>query len=102
MSVFSPAGEVADSCAVSARLCHAVHAVRNFYHSPATVLAVLVPALLLVLAEGLRRGLRLAWALAMLAQLAWMALFAWWLHDFLASPADYITAPPNTPVTSRR
>ncbi|MEV5506755.1 bifunctional lysylphosphatidylglycerol flippase/synthetase MprF [Streptomyces orinoci] len=93
VSVQPTAGEVADSCAVSARLCHAVHAVRNFYHSPATVLAVLVPALLLVLAEGLRRGLRLAWALAMLAQLAWMALFAWWLHDFLASPADYITAP---------
>ncbi|MFI9723031.1 phosphatidylglycerol lysyltransferase domain-containing protein [Streptomyces sp. NPDC052396] len=93
VSVQPTAAEVRDSCAVSARFCHAVHAVQNFYHSPATVLAVLVPVLLLVLAEGLRRGLRLAWALAVLVQLAWMALFAEWLHDFLGSPADYITAP---------
>ncbi|MFF4532343.1 bifunctional lysylphosphatidylglycerol flippase/synthetase MprF [Streptomyces sp. NPDC001407] len=81
--------EVADACASSAADCHYAHALRGFYDSPATVMAVLVPALLLVLAEGLRRGLRLAWWLAVLVHLAWMALFSYWLHDFLSHPASW-------------
>ncbi|MFI9202430.1 bifunctional lysylphosphatidylglycerol flippase/synthetase MprF [Streptomyces sp. NPDC053048] len=81
--------EVAEACAASAADCHYVHALRDFYHSPAAVMAVLVPALLLVLAEGLRRGLRLAWALAVLVHLAWIALFSYWLDDFLGHPAGW-------------
>lgn len=81
--------EVADACAASAEDCHLTHALRNFYDSPATVMAVLVPALMLVLAEGLRRGLRLAWGLAILVHLAWIALFSYWLNDFLSHPAGW-------------
>ncbi|MCC3768521.1 bifunctional lysylphosphatidylglycerol flippase/synthetase MprF, partial [Streptomyces sp. UNOC14_S4] len=85
-----PTGQnVAEACAASAESCHYVRALRDFYDSPATVMAVLVPALMLVLAEGLRRGLRLAWWLAVLVHLAWMALFSYWLHDFLRHPAEW-------------
>ncbi|MCF3101704.1 DUF2156 domain-containing protein [Streptomyces roseoverticillatus] len=89
VSVQPTGQEVADACAASAEDCHFVHALRNFYDSPAAVMAVLVPALMLVLAEGLRRGLRLAWTLAVLVHLAWIALFSWWLHDFLSHPAGW-------------
>ncbi|WP_058043362.1 bifunctional lysylphosphatidylglycerol flippase/synthetase MprF [Streptomyces roseifaciens] len=89
VSVQPTGQEVAEACAASKEDCHFVHALRNFYDSPATVMAVLVPALMLVLAEGLRRGLRLAWALAVLVHLAWIALFSWWLHDFLSHPAGW-------------
>ncbi|MFI9240513.1 bifunctional lysylphosphatidylglycerol flippase/synthetase MprF [Streptomyces sp. NPDC053079] len=81
--------EIKDACGMSAQDCHYIHAVRDFYDSPAIAMAVLVPAVMLVLAEGLRRGLRLAWALAVLSHLAWIALFAYWLKDFLDNPSAY-------------
>ncbi|MDT0447949.1 bifunctional lysylphosphatidylglycerol flippase/synthetase MprF [Streptomyces hesseae] len=87
------AQDVADACAQSARDCHAAHAVRGFYDSPAIAMAVVVPVVLLVLAEGLRRGLRLAWSLSVLLHLCWIALFAYWLHDFLGNPSAYGAAP---------
>ncbi|WP_171166714.1 bifunctional lysylphosphatidylglycerol flippase/synthetase MprF [Streptomyces sp. I05A-00742] len=87
------AQDVEDACALSALDCDAVHAMRDFYDSPAAAMSVLVPVILLVLAEGLRRGRRLAWALAVLLHLAWTALFAYWLHDFLDNPTSYGAAP---------
>ncbi|MBT2384947.1 DUF2156 domain-containing protein [Streptomyces sp. ISL-11] len=86
VSIRPSAREIADACAASASDCHYVHAIRDFYDSPATVMAVLIPVLLLVLAEGLRRGLRMAWGVAVVVHLAWIALFAYWLHDFLTHP----------------
>ncbi|WP_414170033.1 bifunctional lysylphosphatidylglycerol flippase/synthetase MprF [Streptoverticillium reticulum] len=93
VSVQPTAQEIADACAASAQDCHSVHAVRDFYDSPAVVMSALVPLVLLVLAEGLRRGLRLAWGLAVLVNLFWMALFAYWLHDFLSHPTAWGAAP---------
>ncbi|MGK5637421.1 bifunctional lysylphosphatidylglycerol flippase/synthetase MprF [Streptomyces sp. URMC 126] len=87
------AQDVTDACALSSLDCDAVHALRDFYDSPAAALSVLVPVILLVLAEGLRRGRRLAWTLAVLLHLAWLALFAYWLHDFLGNPSTYGAAP---------
>ncbi|GAA0401017.1 DUF2156 domain-containing protein [Streptomyces luteireticuli] len=87
------ADEIKEACAQSVLDCDAAHALRDFYDSPAVAMSVLVPVILLVLAEGLRRGRRLAWALAVLLHLAWMALFAYWLHDFLANPTSYGALP---------
>ncbi|MEW2578425.1 bifunctional lysylphosphatidylglycerol flippase/synthetase MprF [Streptomyces syringium] len=93
VSIQPTAEEVAEACATSARDCHSEHAIQDFYHSPSVVMAALVPLLLLVLAEGLRRGLRLAWGLAVLVHLAWIALLGYLLNDFLADPQAYGAVP---------
>ncbi|MGW4646084.1 bifunctional lysylphosphatidylglycerol flippase/synthetase MprF [Kitasatospora sp. NPDC004289] len=75
------AEEVADACDESARACAAAHSTLRFFDSPGRLMAALVPALLLVLAEGLRRGLRLAWWLTVVTELAWAGLLVWLLVD---------------------
>ncbi|MFI6846971.1 rhomboid family intramembrane serine protease [Kitasatospora sp. NPDC050467] len=69
--------EVADFCALSAHDCARAHAVERIFDTPARLMAALFPALLLVLAEGLRRGLRLAWRITVATELLWAALLVW-------------------------
>ncbi|MEU1507787.1 DUF2156 domain-containing protein [Kitasatospora sp. NPDC005748] len=69
--------EVADFCAMSAHDCARAHAVERIFDTPARLMAALFPALLLVLAEGLRRGLRLAWRITVATELLWAALLLW-------------------------
>ncbi|RKE16883.1 bifunctional lysylphosphatidylglycerol flippase/synthetase MprF [Streptomyces sp. TLI_171] len=82
------AQEIADACAGSAQACARAHSVDRFFDSPGRLMAALVPALLLVLGEGLRRGLRLARWLTQVTELAWIAVLCWLLalnyHDFAA------------------
>ncbi|MEV4614024.1 DUF2156 domain-containing protein [Kitasatospora sp. NPDC049258] len=73
--------EIAEACASSATDCARAHSVDRFFDSPGRLMAALVPVLLLVLAEGLRRGLRLAWWLAVITELAWVGVLAWLLSD---------------------
>ncbi|MFJ1705756.1 bifunctional lysylphosphatidylglycerol flippase/synthetase MprF [Kitasatospora sp. NPDC088346] len=73
--------EVADACASSVEECARAHSVQRFFDSPGRLMAALVPVLLLVLAEGLRRGLRLAWWISVLTELAWVGVLAWLLAD---------------------
>ncbi|WP_344324646.1 bifunctional lysylphosphatidylglycerol flippase/synthetase MprF, partial [Kitasatospora putterlickiae] len=69
--------EVADFCATSARDCARAHAVERIFDTPARLMAALIPALLLVLAEGLRRGLRLAWRITVGTELLWIFMLLW-------------------------
>ncbi|MFE3500343.1 rhomboid family intramembrane serine protease [Kitasatospora sp. NPDC059160] len=69
--------EVADFCAASAHDCARAHAVERIFDTPARLMAALFPALLLVLAEGLRRGLRFAWRISVVTEVLWAALLAW-------------------------
>ncbi|MET9396384.1 DUF2156 domain-containing protein [Kitasatospora sp. NPDC002965] len=69
--------EVAEFCARSAHDCARAHAVERIFDTPARLMATLFPALLLVLAEGLRRGLRLAWRITIATELLWTALLVW-------------------------
>ncbi|GAA4850968.1 DUF2156 domain-containing protein [Kitasatospora terrestris] len=82
------AQEIADACAESAAACARAHSVDQFFDSPGRLMAALVPALLLVLGEGLRRGLRLAWWITQVTELAWIAVLCWVLtinyDDFAA------------------
>ncbi|MBV2154185.1 bifunctional lysylphosphatidylglycerol flippase/synthetase MprF [Kitasatospora sp. SUK 42] len=73
--------EVADFCAVSAHDCARAHAVERIFDTPGRLMAALFPALLLVLAEGLRRGLRFAWRITVATELLWVALLAWLYLD---------------------
>ncbi|MFB8299113.1 rhomboid family intramembrane serine protease [Kitasatospora purpeofusca] len=66
--------EVADFCSVSAHDCARAHAVQRIFDTPARLMATLFPALLLVLAEGLRRGLRFAWRITVATELLWTAM----------------------------
>ncbi|WP_371478693.1 phosphatidylglycerol lysyltransferase domain-containing protein [Kitasatospora sp. NBC_00315] len=77
--------EVADLCASSVRECARVHAVQDFFHSPGRLMAAAVPALLLVLAEGLRRGLRAAWRITVVTELIWAFLLLRLLADDLSA-----------------
>ncbi|MDH6131223.1 phosphatidylglycerol lysyltransferase [Kitasatospora sp. MAA4] len=65
------AQDIADACDESVRACARVHSVQRFYASPGRLMAALVPGLLLVLAGGLRRGLRSAWWITIVAELLW-------------------------------
>ncbi|MCM2419520.1 DUF2156 domain-containing protein [Streptomyces sp. RKAG293] len=76
---------VQDACAESVRACHQIHAEEHFYDSPAILMTVMPALLLLVLAEGLRRGRRLAWILAIVVNLALMAIVLYEMVDFLGS-----------------
>ncbi|MFC9324246.1 bifunctional lysylphosphatidylglycerol flippase/synthetase MprF [Kitasatospora sp. NPDC057015] len=83
--------EIADLCSISVHECARAHAVQNFFDSPGRLMAAAVPALLLVLAEGLRRGLRAAWRITVLTELIWICLLGRLLADDLAmleDPAD--------------
>ncbi|MER6302319.1 rhomboid family intramembrane serine protease, partial [Kitasatospora sp. NPDC001539] len=73
--------EVADFCAVSAHECARAHAVERIFDTPGRLMAALFPALLLVLAAGLRRGLILAWRITVATELLWVALLAWLYLD---------------------
>ncbi|MFJ5122632.1 bifunctional lysylphosphatidylglycerol flippase/synthetase MprF [Kitasatospora sp. NPDC088548] len=73
--------EVADFCALSAHDCARAHAVERLFDTPGRLMAALFPALLLVLAEGLRRGLRLAWRITVATELLWVALLVWLFAD---------------------
>ncbi|WP_051837189.1 rhomboid family intramembrane serine protease [Streptomyces sp. NRRL WC-3742] len=78
--------EVAEFCAVSAHDCARAHAVERIFDTPGRLMAALFPALLLVLAEGLRRGLRFAWRITVATELLWVALLGWLYLD--AGPVD--------------
>ncbi|MFJ2867369.1 rhomboid family intramembrane serine protease [Kitasatospora sp. NPDC087314] len=69
--------EVADLCSVSAHDCARAHAVERIFDTPGRLMAAVFPALLLVLAEGLRRGLRLAWRVTIATELLWAGLLCW-------------------------
>ncbi|MEU9128570.1 DUF2156 domain-containing protein [Kitasatospora sp. NPDC048540] len=73
--------EIADACADSPVDCARAHSVQRFFDSPGRLMAALVPVLLLVLAEGLRRGLRLAWWITVITEVAWVGVLAWLLSD---------------------
>ncbi len=66
--------ELADACSASADLCARLQSAQHFFDSPGRLMAALIPVLLLVLAEGLRRGLRSAWWLTVVVQLLWIGL----------------------------
>ncbi|WP_369183924.1 bifunctional lysylphosphatidylglycerol flippase/synthetase MprF [Streptomyces sp. Y1] len=78
--------EVADFCAMSAHDCARAHAVERIFDTPGRMMAALFPGLLLVLAEGLRRGLRFAWRITVATELLWVALLGWLYLD--AGPVD--------------
>ncbi|MFD8751552.1 rhomboid family intramembrane serine protease [Kitasatospora sp. NPDC059577] len=73
--------EVADLCALSAHDCARAHAVVRIFDTPGRLMAALFPALLLVLAEGLRRGLRFAWLVTIATELLWAGLLGWLYLD---------------------
>ncbi|MET8625371.1 rhomboid family intramembrane serine protease [Kitasatospora sp. NPDC004669] len=82
--------EVADFCAMSAHDCARAHAVERIFDTPGRLMAALFPALLLVLAEGLRRGLRFAWRITVAAELLWVALLAWLYLDTGPASGDMV------------
>ncbi|MFJ9608266.1 rhomboid family intramembrane serine protease [Kitasatospora sp. NPDC101176] len=82
--------EVADFCAVSAHDCARAHAVERIFDTPGRLMAALFPALLLVLAEGLRRGLRLAWRITVATELLWAGLLGWLYLDSGPDSGDVI------------
>ncbi|QCX79036.1 Phosphatidylglycerol lysyltransferase [Streptomyces sp. YIM 121038] len=82
--------EIADACAGPGPDCARVRAQDRFYGSPAMLMGVAIPLLLLVLAEGLRRGLRPAWRIAVAAHLVWLVLMAYLLSDITAHPGHYV------------
>lgn len=84
--------EIDGACASSVDECAHVHAMLHFFESPGRLMAALIPVLLLVLAEGLRRGLRLAWWLTAMVQLLWIGLLSWLLEILLepGGPADQL------------
>ncbi|MER7753055.1 DUF2156 domain-containing protein [Kitasatospora sp. NPDC097643] len=82
--------EVADFCALSAHDCARAHAVERIFDTPGRLMAALFPALLLVLAEGLRRGLRFAWRITVATELLWVALLGWLYLDAGPVTADLV------------
>ncbi|MFE9428082.1 bifunctional lysylphosphatidylglycerol flippase/synthetase MprF [Kitasatospora sp. NPDC006697] len=79
-----PSAEDIDyACSVSVADCAHLRAQAHFFHSPGLLMAALVPVLLVVLAEGLRRGLRLAWWTTAAVQLLWIGLLSWLLSALL-------------------
>ncbi len=79
--------EVRVACApateVSAGVCRAARAFHSYPAVPALLISLVPALLLLVLAEGLRRGRRLAWTTAVLANVAFIVLAAWQLAQTL-------------------
>jgi lysylphosphatidylglycerol synthetase-like protein (DUF2156 family) len=66
--------DIAAACEDSVAACAQAHSQQLFFHSPGRLMAALVPVLLLALAGGLQRGLRLAWRITALTELAWAAI----------------------------
>lgn len=83
------AQEIAAACAESVEECNRYRALHHYYSGPALLMGIVVPLLLLVVAEGLRRGLRPAWRIAVCAQLGLLALMAYLLADYASDPGDY-------------
>ncbi|MGW6530468.1 bifunctional lysylphosphatidylglycerol flippase/synthetase MprF [Streptomyces venezuelae] len=85
------ARDIADACVdAGSSDCARVHAQDHFYGSPAMLMGIAIPLLLLVLAEGLRRGLRLSWRISVAAQLVWLGLMAYLLSDIASHPDRYV------------
>ncbi|MCF3124892.1 DUF2156 domain-containing protein [Streptomyces arenae] len=85
------AQDIADACVRAASTdCARIHAQDHFYGSPAMLMGIAIPLLLLVLAEGLRRGLRLSWRITVAAQLLWLGLMAFLLSDIASHPDRYV------------
>ncbi|MEI5101602.1 phosphatidylglycerol lysyltransferase domain-containing protein [Streptomyces sp. PmtG] len=82
--------EIAEACAEPGTACDRIRAQDHFYGSPAMLMGVAIPALLLVLSEGLRRGQRPAWRITVGAHLAWLGLLAYLLSDINARPGQYV------------
>lgn len=82
------AEEIADACEESAKACARARSTERFFDSPGRLMAALVPALLLVLAEGLRRGLRPAWWITAVTELLWTGVLVWLLVENYADFAD--------------
>ncbi|MEV4558176.1 DUF2156 domain-containing protein [Kitasatospora sp. NPDC049285] len=80
--------EVADTCLMSVHDCARAHAVERIFDTPGRLMAALFPALLMVLADGLRRGLRLTWRIAVATELLWVALLGWLYLDAGPSGGD--------------
>ncbi|MFJ1756322.1 rhomboid family intramembrane serine protease [Kitasatospora sp. NPDC088134] len=78
--------EIADACARSVHECARAHAVQRIFGTPGRLMAALFPALLVVLADGLRRGLRLAWRIAVATELSWLTLLG--LFYLYPEPVD--------------
>ncbi|MFE0460966.1 rhomboid family intramembrane serine protease [Kitasatospora sp. NPDC058965] len=76
------------ACSVSADDCAHLRSALHFFDSPGRLMAALVPILLLVLADGLRRGLRLAWWATVVVQLLWIGLLGWLLRLLLDQASD--------------
>ncbi|MDH6131385.1 phosphatidylglycerol lysyltransferase [Kitasatospora sp. MAA4] len=92
----APTGEdVRVACETSAMECARAHSTQHFFNSPGLLMGILIPLLLFVLAEGLRRGLRLAWWITVLAQVGWISLVGWAVKDDFtgsdrADPTSYV------------
>ncbi|MFD4629490.1 phosphatidylglycerol lysyltransferase domain-containing protein [Streptomyces sp. NPDC058284] len=83
--------EVADACVRAGSTdCARVHAQDHFYGSPAMLMGIAIPLLLLVLAEGLRRGLRPSWRITVASQVVWLGLMAYLLSDVVSHPDRYV------------
>ncbi|MGE7435236.1 phosphatidylglycerol lysyltransferase domain-containing protein [Kitasatospora sp. NPDC001175] len=66
--------DVVAACQEAAADCARAHAMQRFFGSPGRLMAALVPVLLVVLAEGLRRGLRVAWWITAVTELLWIGV----------------------------
>ncbi|MFE0171618.1 rhomboid family intramembrane serine protease [Streptomyces sp. NPDC059002] len=84
------AQQIADACVRAGTECDRIRAQDHFYGSPAMLMGIAIPLLLLVLAEGLRRGLRLSWRITVVAQLVWLGLMAFLLSDIASHPDRYV------------
>ncbi|GAA1984386.1 bifunctional lysylphosphatidylglycerol flippase/synthetase MprF [Kitasatospora viridis] len=82
------AEDIAYACSVSIPECAHLKAQAHFFDSPGQLMAALIPVLLVVLAEGLRRGLRLAWCSLVLVQLLWIGLLSWLLSELLGQAGE--------------
>ncbi|MGW8375290.1 DUF2156 domain-containing protein [Streptomyces sp. ODS28] len=72
-------------CANSRYSCHFILSRADLPHEPAPLTALIFPLLLLVLAAGLRRGLRVAWRLTGLVLTGWLGLL---VYRALTVPAE--------------
>jgi lysylphosphatidylglycerol synthetase-like protein (DUF2156 family) len=82
----------------SAADCRTLLAENSYGLLPALFMAVVPALLLLVLAEGLRRGRRFAWSAALVLNLAMVGLFSWYVVELATLPAGEPGEPPiSTP-----
>ncbi|MEU5264413.1 DUF2156 domain-containing protein [Amycolatopsis sp. NPDC021455] len=81
--------DVAATCGASdaADLCRTMLIQLSYGRFPALVMSLLPALLLLVLAEGLRRGRRFAWWSALTFNVAYAAIIGWYVADAARLPA---------------